>query len=56
MGQHLAWAEMRLILSKMLYTFDLEAVEGKSFRWEELRTYLLVEKRPVYVKIKSRGV
>jgi cytochrome P450 len=55
MGQHLAWAEMRLILSKLLFTFDFEAVQGEIFRWEELRTFLLVEKRPIYVRIKPRS-
>ncbi|KAI2922883.1 hypothetical protein CBS147320_6340 [Aspergillus niger] len=47
LGQHLAWAEMRLILTKLLVNFDFEAVEGKQLRWEELRTFLLVEKRPL---------
>lgn len=56
MGQHLAWAEMRLILSKVLFAFDMEAVAGKQFRWEELRTFLLVEKRPLDVRLKSRVV
>lgn len=56
MGQLLAWAEMRLILSKLLLKFDLEAVEGKSFQWEELKTFLLVEKRPMFVRIKPRNV
>jgi cytochrome P450 len=55
MGKHLAWAEMRIILSKILFTFDVEAVAGKSYPWEELRTFLLVEKRPVYVSLKLRA-
>jgi cytochrome P450 len=56
MGQHLAWAEMRLILSKMLFTFDFEAVEGKTLQWEDLRTFLLVEKKPIHVRLKPRFV
>ncbi|KAI1761905.1 cytochrome P450 [Hypoxylon sp. FL1150] len=55
MGQHLAWAEMRLILSKLLWNFDFEAVEGKTLRWEKLRTFLLVEKEPIQVMIKLRN-
>jgi cytochrome P450 len=55
MGQHLAWAEMRLTLAKLLWTFDLEAIEGKSLRWEDLRTFLLVEKRPIEVILKRRS-
>jgi cytochrome P450 len=55
MGQHLAWAKMRLILSKLLHTFDVEAVEGKQFRWEDLMTFLLVKKRPMYVRLTPRS-
>lgn len=54
MGQHLAWAEMRLILSKLMWTFDFEAVEGKEFHWEDLRTFVLVEKRPIEIRLKLR--
>lgn len=54
LGQNLAWAEMRLALAKMLWTFDLEAVEGKRVRWEDLRTFLLVEKRPILVRMRLR--
>ncbi|KAF2790391.1 cytochrome P450 [Melanomma pulvis-pyrius CBS 109.77] len=54
MGQHLAWAEMRLILSKLLWNFDFESIEGKTFKWEELRTFLLVEKKPMEVRINVR--
>ncbi|XRM46065.1 hypothetical protein ABZX51_009122 [Aspergillus tubingensis] len=52
LGQHLAWAEMRLILTKLLVSFDFEAVEGKRLQWEELRTFLLVEKRPLEVRVR----
>ena len=54
MGQHLAWAEMRLILGKLLYHFDFEAVQGELFKWEDLRTFLFVEKKPIEVKLKQR--
>jgi hypothetical protein len=46
---------MRLILSKLIWTFDFEAVEGKELRWEDLRTFLLVEKRPIMVRLKPRA-
>ncbi|RAK82729.1 cytochrome P450 [Aspergillus fijiensis CBS 313.89] len=55
LGQHLAWAEMRLILAKLLLAFDFEAVEGKQLQWEELRTFLLVEKRPLEVRVRLAG-
>ncbi|KAF2735908.1 cytochrome P450 [Polyplosphaeria fusca] len=53
MGQHLAWAELRAILGKLVWNFDLEAVEEK-FRWEDQRTYSLVEKMPLVVRMKMR--
>ncbi|XXH00551.1 hypothetical protein Hte_006899 [Hypoxylon texense] len=56
MGQHLAWAEMRLTLSKLLWSLDFEAVEGKILKWEDLRTFLLVEKKPIQVRMKIRRV
>lgn len=56
MGQHIAWAEMRLVLAKLLWTFDFEATEGKKLKWEELRTFLLVEKKPLEVRMKLRSI
>lgn len=49
MGQHIAWAEMRLIMSKLLWNFDFKASKGEQLKWEDLRTFLLVEKRPINV-------
>ncbi|KAK4212943.1 cytochrome P450 [Rhypophila decipiens] len=56
MGQHLAWAEMRLILAKLVWSFDFEAPgdKGRWLNWEHLRTFLLVEKRPIYVGLRLR--
>uniref|UniRef100_A0A1Y1MUP6 Cytochrome P450 n=2 Tax=Photinus pyralis TaxID=7054 RepID=A0A1Y1MUP6_PHOPY len=56
MGQYIAWAEMRLILSRLLWKFDIEAVKENMIRWEDLRTFLLVEKKPVILKLKVRAV
>jgi hypothetical protein len=53
MGKHLAWAEMRLILCKILWTFDVEPA-GKAAKWEELRTFLLVEKKPIEFRLQAR--
>ncbi|KAK8133194.1 cytochrome P450 [Apiospora kogelbergensis] len=51
MGQHLAWAEMMLVLARLLWTFDVHAVDGRRVRWEDLRTFLLVEKKPVEIRM-----
>ncbi|SPQ27093.1 67ae26ce-880a-443c-9037-8ef0263fdfe6 [Thermothielavioides terrestris] len=57
LGQHLAWAEMRLILAKLLWTFDFSAPQDRAkwLKWEDLRTFALVEKRPILVRMKLRA-
>ncbi|PWY90972.1 cytochrome P450 [Aspergillus heteromorphus CBS 117.55] len=55
LGQHLACAEMRLILAKLLLAFDFKAIDGKRLQWEDLRTFLLVEKRPLEVRVRLAG-
>ncbi|KAI0142977.1 cytochrome P450 [Xylariaceae sp. FL1272] len=54
MGVHLAKAEMRLILAKLIWHFDFKAVQGKQLVWEQLRTFLLVEKKPIMVSMTLR--
>ncbi|KAL9597718.1 MAG: hypothetical protein Q9219_004975 [cf. Caloplaca sp. 3 TL-2023] len=54
-GQRLAWTETRLILARLLWNFDLGAVEGKSTDWEEQKTYTLWEKRSVWIRMWERG-
>ncbi|KAK4222261.1 hypothetical protein QBC38DRAFT_88306 [Podospora fimiseda] len=56
LGQHLAWAEMRLVLAKLLWNFEFTPPSNydKRLQWEDLRTFLLVEKRPIYVGLRRR--
>ncbi|KAK4161222.1 hypothetical protein QBC43DRAFT_357986 [Cladorrhinum sp. PSN259] len=55
-GQHLAWAEMRLILAKFLWAFDIAAAqEEEKVVWEDLKVWVFWEKKPVYVRVKLRG-
>ncbi|KAM7213239.1 cytochrome P450 [Rhypophila decipiens] len=54
LGQHLAWAEMRLTLAKLVWNFDITAAAGHKIRWEDLRTFLLVEKRPIMMTLRLR--
>ncbi|KAI0812129.1 cytochrome P450 [Xylaria sp. FL0064] len=54
LGQHLARAELRLALAKLVWMFDITAVNGQVLEWEQLRTFLLVEKKPVMVNITIR--
>jgi cytochrome P450 len=55
-GKSLAWAQMRLILSKLVWAFDIEAAKGHVLRWEELRTFSIVEKKQIRVKLTRRSL
>lgn len=53
MGRHLAWAELRIFLTRFLWTFDLEA-DGIPLDWTKLKTYVIIQKEPVMVRLKVR--
>lgn len=53
LGRNLAWAELRLILGKLVWAFDLEA-EGDVVKWEEQRTFVLFERKPVNIRIRVK--
>ncbi|KAM7210584.1 Cytochrome P450 [Rhypophila decipiens] len=57
LGQHLAWAELWLITAKLIWNFDFEQAEDpeRRLKWESLKTYVLVETQPVWVKVKPRS-
>lgn len=52
-GKNLAYAEMRLILARVLWNFDIAVPnEGKSvMTWASQKTYMLVEKQPFEVRL-----
>jgi len=51
----LAWAEMNLILCKVMWSFDLELGEGNKEDWSDQKIWLLHERLPLYVKITPRA-
>ncbi|KAL4880591.1 cytochrome P450 [Aspergillus karnatakaensis] len=53
-GINLAWAELRTILAKLVWSFDFAAGQGENVPWEERKTYFLYERKPVHVRIKVR--
>jgi hypothetical protein len=55
MGKSLAWSELQLILVRLLWAFDIGATGGKQLRWEDLRTFLLVEKLPIEILLRERA-
>lgn len=54
-GKNLAYMEMRLILCKVLYKYDLELDPGSEGWMEKQKMYALWEKKPMFVKFKERS-
>jgi len=55
-GKPLALAELRLILARLVWRFDLEEVDtvaGK-MKWDEQRVFTVVERKPFDVRLKLR--
>jgi cytochrome P450 len=54
-GKNLAYLEMRLILARMVWAFDISGGGiGKDVRWEDQKTYMLVEKKPFEIRLNAR--
>ena len=52
LGRYLARLEMRLILTHLLWTFDLEVADGDTLAgWEEQKSWILRQKAPLRVKL-----
>ncbi|RHZ60721.1 cytochrome P450 [Aspergillus thermomutatus] len=54
LGKNLAYSELRIILAKVLYHFDLSLVP-ESVGWDKQKTFLLWEKRKLMVHLKERA-
>jgi cytochrome P450 len=52
-GRNLAYNEMRLILARVLWNFDLELCD-QSQEWYKQKSYILWEKPPLICKLKQR--
>ena len=42
-GKPLAWAEMRLLIAKMIWSFQISTSEDHPFSWESLQKMMVVE-------------
>ncbi|KAI9042828.1 cytochrome P450 [Aspergillus affinis] len=52
-GKNLAYTEMRVILARVLWNFDLE-LQAESLHWNQQKTYTLWEKLPLMCKLIPR--
>ena len=54
-GRLYALAEMRVVLARLVWHFDLAAAPGaRLVDWNRLKTYVLVEKEPIMVQARPR--
>jgi len=51
----LAWAEMNLIVAKVIWSFDLELSENNVEDWSDQKVWMLNEPLPLNVKITTRA-
>ena len=51
-GQTLAYAEMRLILARLLFAFDIELADAADvWDWGTQKTFIFWEKKPLNVRL-----
>jgi len=57
-GEPLAWAEMRLMLGKMLWTFNLRpaSTENAKIVWDDQDVFAVINKHPLDVVLAERNV
>jgi hypothetical protein len=49
----LAYVEMRTVLARLLYSFDIKFAPGMEVsQWDECKIYITVEKGPLWVLLK----
>ncbi|KAH7036349.1 cytochrome P450 [Macrophomina phaseolina] len=53
-GKNMAYAEMRMVLAKLLLNFNFEMLPGQDDWWVKQGTYLVWEKLPLQVKLHPR--
>ncbi|QDS75182.1 hypothetical protein FKW77_008510 [Venturia effusa] len=51
-GQNLAYFEMKLIMARLIFNFDLELVDPED-DWFDQKTYILWKKKPLMVKVRE---
>jgi len=56
-GKSLAWAEMKLIVAKLVWNFDMEFCEGTKERWEpeKQKVFVFWDKPKMKIKLKKRA-
>ena len=53
-GQHLAIAEIKLVLARMLWEFDMELDDETSESWPDQKAWMSWQQKPLYVRLRAR--
>lgn len=51
LGQNIAWAEMRLVLARLVWNFDITPVD--TLDWNTQKSYFLWQKEPFHVRLRA---
>lgn len=51
----MAYAEMRMVLAKLLFNFDLELANPSEDWWTTQNTFFVWQKKPLMVKLTPRN-
>lgn len=54
LGRHLAWLEMRLILTRTLWAFDVSEDKDKAVFFDDFPMMMMVEKLDMYLRLRTR--
>ncbi|TGO62839.1 hypothetical protein BELL_1102g00030 [Botrytis elliptica] len=54
LGRAFGQAEVRLVLARLLWNFDLQSAGGKGVDWLALKNYIVVQKEPIWVTVRER--
>lgn len=53
-GKNLAYAELHLVIARLLWKFDVEVLEGQEDWLSAQRVFVLWDKGPLMIKLKPR--
>ena len=54
LGRPLAWLEMRLVVTRILWAFDITEEEGKHVEFDDFPMMMMVEKQPIMLRLRAR--
>ena len=54
LGRPLAWVELRLVVTRLLWAFDISDEEGERVEFDEFPVIMLIQKLPSKMRVKVR--